>query len=214
MSFLSKLIKQCRRPSGWLGELTALRMNSGHARMTTWALGHLHISKEYVILDVGCGGGRTVNRLAKLAFDGKVMGLDFSESSVKISTKTNRDLIKAGRVEIRQGSVSEMPFQDDTFDLVTAVETYYFWPDLNADLREVRRVLKPEGRLLILVEAYKGSKYEERNLRWVKAGDMAYHSPQELKDLLITAGFTDVEMFEKYEKGWACTIGKKDEQKT
>ena len=209
MSFLSKLIKQCRKPSGWLGELTALKMNSGHARMTAWALGHLQIGKEYIILDVGCGGGRTVNRLAKLAPDGKVIGLDFSESSVKISTKINHDLIEASRVEIRQGSVSALPFQDDTFDLVTAVETYYFWPDLNADFQEVRRVLKPGGSLIIVVEAYKGSKFKERNLRWVKAGDMAYHSLQELKDLLITAGFTDVEMFEEYEKGWACGTGQK-----
>lgn len=210
MSFLSKLIKQCRRPSGWLGELTALKMNSGHAKMTAWALGHLPIGKEDFILDVGCGGGRTVNRLAKLATDGKVIGLDFSESSVKISTQTNRDFIKAGRVEIRQGSVSAIPFCDDSFDLVTAVETYYFWPDLNADLREIRRVLKPGGRLLLVVEAYKGSKFEERNQKWVEAGDMAYHSLQELKDIFLTAGFIDVEMFEEYEKGWACGTGKKE----
>lgn len=209
MSFLSKLIKQCRRPSGWLGELTALKMNSGHAKMTAWGLNHLDIGKTDVILDVGCGGGRTVNRLAKLASEGKAIGLDFSESSVKISTKTNRDLIKAGRVEIRQGGVSAIPFSDDTFDLVTAVETYYFWPDLNADFREVRRVLKPGGSFMILVEAYKGSKYEERNLRWVQAGHMAYHNLLELKDLLITAGFTDLKMFEEYEKGWACWTGQK-----
>jgi len=209
MSFLSKLIKQCRKPTGWLGEMTAYQMNSGHSMMTWWGLCHLSIKKDNVILDVGCGGGRTVNRLAQIAVEGKVYGIDFSESSVKVSEKTNRDLIKAGRVEIRQGAVSDLPFSDDTFDLVTAVETYYFWPDLNSDLQEVRRVLKPGGRLLIVVEAYKGSKYEERNLKWVEAGNMAYHSLQEIKDLLTNADYTDVEVFEEYEKGWSCAIGKK-----
>ena len=203
MSFLSKMLKQCRKPTGWLGELTALKMNSGHSKMTWWGVCHVSI------LDVGCGGGRTVNRLGQIAVEGKVYGIDFSESSVKVSEKTNRDLIKAGRVEIRQGSVSHLPFSDNTFDLVTAVETYYFWPDLNGDLQEVRRVLKPGGRLLIVVEAYKGSKFEERNLKWVEAGDMAYHSLQEMKDILTSAEYTGVEVFEEYEKGWSCAIGKK-----
>jgi ubiquinone/menaquinone biosynthesis C-methylase UbiE len=72
--------------------------------------------------------------------------------------KNNARWIDINRVEIRQGSVSQLPFPDDTFDLVTAVETHYFWPDLPADMREVFRVLKPGGAVIMIAETYKGSK--------------------------------------------------------
>jgi len=68
------------------------------------------------------------------------------------------------RVEIREGSVSQLPFSEDVFDLVTAVETHFWWPDLPADMREVLRVLKPGGTLIIIAEVYKGAKTKTAKL--------------------------------------------------
>lgn len=209
MSFIAKLIKQCRKPSGLFGELVARGMNSGHFKLTTWGLEHISINEDNVMLDIGCGGGKTVRTLAEIANKGKVYGIDYSEKSVSVSKRFNASLIAAGRVEIQQGTVSNLPFPDNKFDLITAIETHYFWPDLTHDMKEVLRVLKPGGRLMITGESYLGSRYDERNEKWAKLGNMTNHTIDEFNELFITAGYCDVKVFEEYERGWICGLGSK-----
>jgi hypothetical protein len=60
MSIVSKLMNQCKKPTGWLGRFNLWTMNSRHSKLTDWGLTHISISKHDTILDVGCGGGRTV----------------------------------------------------------------------------------------------------------------------------------------------------------
>ena len=93
--------------------------------MTDGGLRHVSIANDYTILDVGCGGGRTLSKLAAMAKEGKVYGIDHSEESVATSKRTTARLIRDGRVEVNHGSVSQLSFQEDTFDLVTAVETHF-----------------------------------------------------------------------------------------
>ena len=209
MSIMSKLLNQCRKPTGWLGRAAAWGMNRGHSKMTDWGLGHISIGKLDTILDVGCGGGETVHKLAGIATEGQVYGIDFSIESVTVSRRRNRQLIRAGRVDVQHCAVSCLPFSDDTLDLVTAVETHYFRPDLGSGLQKILRVLKPGGKLMIIGEAYKGGKYDDRNRKWVEWGNMAYHSLDELGELLSLSGYSDVQMFEEYERGWLCGIGSK-----
>ena len=141
------VLRQVRKPSGWLGMRMAQAMNLSHATMTDWGLQQLTAVKGAAILDVGCGGGRTVQKLASLAPEGTVIGLDYSPASVAVSRETNAKEIEAGRVRIEQGSVAALPFPDGAFDIVTAVETHYYWPDLPANVREILRVLNPAERL-------------------------------------------------------------------
>lgn len=177
--------------------------------MTDWGLSHILISKRDTILDIGCGGGGTIRKLNGTAADGKVYGIDYSEESVRISRKTNKRAIEAGRVEIRQGSVSSLPFQEGMFDLITAIETHYFWPDLVKDMKEVLRVLKPGGMLIMIGGEYKGGKYDARNQKWVEMADMAYHSVNEFEELFCHVGFTEVQVLEDYDRGWMCGVGRK-----
>ena len=163
------------------------------------------------ILDVGCGGGRTVHKLASIAQKGKVFGVDHSEASVSVSRQRNGRLIESGRVEVRHASVSRLPFHDRMFDLATAVETHYYWPNLPADLREVRRVLKPGGALLIITEAYKGGKHDKRLQLFAQAmAPLGYShlSVEENRELLSGAGFSGLEVFEEYDRGWLCALGR------
>src|SRR3954464_4753210 len=124
MSATDKVIAQCRKPSGFFGRFVLWDMNRHHSKLTDWGLAHVSIKTTGNILDVGCGGGRTIHKLATVASAGKVYGIDYSDDSVRAAQRANAHWIDAGRVEIQHGSVSQLPFANDTFDLVTAIETH------------------------------------------------------------------------------------------
>jgi ubiquinone/menaquinone biosynthesis C-methylase UbiE len=186
-------------------------MNKSHSKLTDWGLGHISIQPQYTILDIGCGGGRTVSKLAVLATQGKVFGVDYSEASVEASSKTNALSISAGRVEIHQGSVSALPFPDNTFDLITAVETHFWWPDLPSDLREVLRVSKPGGTLILIAEVYKGANTPVARLLEQQSARVGLQllTADEHRQLLANAGYSDVQVILKDGTAWICAIGKK-----
>ncbi len=213
MSAADKVIDQCRKPSGLFGRFVLWDMNRHHSKLTDWGLSHVSIKQTDSILDVGCGGGRTINKLAAMASEGKVFGIDYSEDSVAAARRTNARWIDIGRVEIEQGSVSQLPFADDSVDLVTAIETHLFWPDLPNDFRKIFRVLKPGGTLLIVAEIYRGGKHLEgvRKKIFEKhlAANMNLLTPDEHRGLFTNAGFSDVQVLEELNKGWICAVGKK-----
>src|ERR1700682_2647040 len=179
-------------------------MNLGHSKMTDWT-----VPKNAAILDVGCGGGRTVRRLAPLAPEGNVVGLDYSAASVAVSRDTNADDINAGRVQIEQGEVAALPFPDYTFDVVTAVETHYYWPDLPANVREVLRVLKPGGMFALIAETYRGGPFRLVYGIVMPLLRAAFLSDAEHRDLLTQAGFTEVATKHVSGKNWICATGRR-----
>jgi ubiquinone/menaquinone biosynthesis C-methylase UbiE len=167
--------------------------------------------EQDVILDVGCGGGRTVSKLAAIATQGKVYGIDHSTESVAMAMRTNKQLIDIACVEIQEASVSRLPFSDGAFDVITAVETHFWWPALPTDLREVLRVLKPGGRLIIIAEVYKGaaaftSKAAER---YSEKTGMALLSVEQHRELFTVAGYSDIQITTEPSKGWICCSGSK-----
>jgi len=170
-------------------------------------LSYLSIGKQNTILDVGCGGGGTIYKLAKIATNGKVYGVDFSNESVMVSHMTNRQFIQMGRVDIQQSTVSCLPFSDSIFDLVTAVNTHYFWPDLVTDMQEILRVLKSGGKLIIISSVYEGGKYDKRNHQYAELLKIAFPSLNELHEIFLRAGYSEIQMFEKYNRSWICGIG-------
>lgn len=206
MNLLGRLLSQCGRPRGWFGRFLVRGMNLGHYGLTRWGLSKVVIPENANVLDIGCGGGRTLETLASLVKLGKAVGIDYSEDSVAVARKRNQKLIASGRVEVLNGSVSSMPFSDATFDCVTAVESYYFWPDIAADLSEVRRVIKPNGQLVIIAGMYLGSKFDKRNMKLIRAGGMRCFSGQEFEDNLRDAGFPDVAVTMEPRKGWICVV--------
>jgi SAM-dependent methyltransferase len=203
------LLREVRKPSKWVGRFFLWIMNHSHSRLTDWGLTHVTVGKSFTILDVGCGGGRTVQKLAAMATEGAVYGVDYAKGSVAASRVKNASAIQAGRVAIAQGTVSRLPFADGSFDLVSAVETQYYWPDLVADMQEIRRVLKPGGTLIILAESYKKGKTNKLLQPVMKVLNAAYLSVEEQRDLFLAAGFRDVETFEERGSGWMCATGKK-----
>lgn len=211
MASESTRVNQCQKPTGWLGRLILWNMNSRHSKVTDWGLSKISIQKQDIILDIGCGGGRTVSKLAAHATGGKVYGLDYSQASVAVAKGTNRSWIEMGRVEIHVGSVSRLPFPANTFDLVTAVETHFWWPDLPADMREVSRVLKPGGMLIIIAEIYKGANTKTAKLaeKYLPMSGMKLLSVDEHRELFANAAYSDIQIIEESSKGWICATGRK-----
>ena len=205
------MVNQCSKPTGWLGRFTLWRMNASHSALTDWGLGHIAVRGNYTILDVGCGGGRTVSKLAAIATQGKVYGVDYSEESVAATQRTNARGIDLGSVEVRLGSVSQLPFSDGMFDLVTAVETHFWWPDLPGDMREVFRVTKPGGTLIVIAEVYKGAVTRVSKLaeKFAQRTGMVLLSVDEHREFLTRAGYSEVQVIENRSKGWISAFGRK-----
>jgi ubiquinone/menaquinone biosynthesis C-methylase UbiE len=199
--------RQVGRPRGPLGKTMVRGWNRSHAKLTDWGLQQLIPPENVVMLDVGCGGGRTVSRLSALAPSAKVVGLDVSAASVAVTRETNIGGIESGRVQILQGSVAALPFPSDMFDIVTAVETHYYWPDLAANVKDVLRVLKPGGTFALIAEAYRGGPFRLIYAIIMPLIGAALLSDAEHRDLLIQAGFTEVTTKHVPGKNWICATG-------
>jgi ubiquinone/menaquinone biosynthesis C-methylase UbiE len=208
VGFAMYVMRQCRKPTSILGRLLARQMNATHRSLTQWGLSHVEIGPQDAILDVGCGGGRTIETLAS-ATSALVCGIDYSSASVAVARSRNSAAIAAGHVRVEEASVSTLPFANASFDLATAVETHYYWPNLSADVREVMRVLKPGGAFLILAETYRG-----RTNDWLYRPVMelalgaTYLTPKQHRELLDSAGYRDIEVFEERSRGWICVTGR------
>lgn len=206
---VSKRASQWQHPRGRVGRLLLWSMNRRHARLSDWGLQHVSIHASDRVLDVGCGGGRTVAKLAEIARSGGVHGIDDSAESVATARRVNRSMIERGHVSVERASVLELPFANDSFDLVTAVETHFWWGDLAVGMREVFRVLKERGCLMVVADFYEDgrrAKWVERLAQWTR---MAVLDVEQHREMLTAAGFTDVEVAEEPSRGWISAVGRK-----
>lgn len=202
MGLLKSFFTNCANPQGRMGRAMLRFMNFGHAPLTNWGLDLIDIHDSWTMLDIGCGGGATLKRLLKRSNNAQVYGIDISQESVAKARKVNAKVLDK-QVFVCQGSAEKLPYEDQKFDLVTAVETVYFWPNLPHCLQEVGRVLKPGGKFAIMVEVIEGDSV------WTKVVDgMTAYSPEQLKKLLDEAGFVDTEIHRK-RPSYAAIIGVK-----
>ena len=201
-NILKSFFSQCARPEGALGRVMLSFMNYTHAPLTNWGLKLVDVQDGWTMLDVGCGGGFTIRRLLKQSKNAKVYGIDISEESVAKAKKVNANVLDK-QVFVTLGSAEKLPYEEGKFDLVTAVETVYFWPNLPDCLQEVRRVLKSGGKFAILVEVV------DSDSKWTSVVEgMTAFSPEDLKKLLDEAGFTQTEIHRK-KPTYATIIGVK-----
>lgn len=191
MGLLKKFFTNCAHPKGRMGRAMLKFMNLTHAPLTNWGLGLIEFQEGWTMLDIGCGGGKTLQRLLKRSKGGVVYGIDISDKSVAKARESNADLL-GKQVFVQKGSAAELPYDEGKFDLVTAVETVYFWPNLPGCMKEVRKVLKPGGCFAIMVEVV------ETDSKWTNYVDgMTVYTPEQLKQMLDDAGFLQTEIHRK-----------------
>lgn len=200
MGLLKSFFSQCACPKGSLGRVMLSFMNYTHAPLTNWGLKLVNVRDGWTMLDVGCGGGSTIRRLLKRSKGAQVYGIDISEESVAKAKQVNAAVLDK-QVFVCQGSAEKLPYEDGKFDLVTAVETVYFWPHLPDCLQEVRRVLKYGGCFAIMVEVV------DSDSKWTNVVEgMTAYPPEQLQKLLDEAGFIHTEVHRK-KPSYATILG-------
>lgn len=205
MGILKSFFQNTRKPEGIGGKLMLSMMNMGHNANALWGLSHIIIPPAAKILDIGCGGGKNIRNLLSRTPQGRIYGVDYSSESVEKSKHLNRTAILQGRSKVTQASVSSLPFADEKFDIATAFETIYFWPDLLQDFREVRRVLRENGLFLICNELAR----PEGSEKWIKMLDLSVYTKEDLARTLLEAGFGNISGHEHPNGKWLCLTAQK-----
>lgn len=141
---------QFGHPRGLLGRVAGAIMALENRERNAWAASLLDVRRTDHILEIGFGPGLALAYLIRLAPEGRIAGIDSSAVMVAQARARIAGAIRAGRADLRLGSAAALPFPDETFDRVLAVNSLHHWPDPVAGLREVRRVLRPGGSVAIV----------------------------------------------------------------
>jgi ubiquinone/menaquinone biosynthesis C-methylase UbiE len=177
---------QYRQPSGLIGRWIGGRMAQQHRPENLWTVNLLDVGNTDHILEIGFGPGFAIQTFARCARH--VAGIDFSRTMVAVARKRNAAAVREGKVDLRYGDAAELPFADTIFDKVYSIHSIYFWRDPLRVLREIRRVLKPNGYLVLTV--LPKERWNPENPDAAGTPDCIPYSGAELQALLAQAGFT------------------------
>lgn len=202
------LLGNPRKPEGEEGGLMLERMNRSHTPVTTWALSLLPDRENPTILDIGCGGGNTLRLLSEKYPDSRLYGIDYSPVSVAKSIEYNHEDVEKGKLQVTEGSVADMPYEEGSFDLITTVESFYFWPEPVESLKEVRRVLKKNGTFYLIADIYEKEGLPEEARQNILRYHLLNPTPEEFRSLFGQAGFREIRIHLFDGEDWICVEGK------
>ncbi len=142
---------QFGNPRGWLGRLALMSMAWKNGRYNGAARDALDLQAGDTVLEIGCGPGVSLRKVARLIGPGGfVSGVDYSSAAVRMARHKLHWMIHRGRAQVLRASAETLPFETGQFDKAYAVNSFQFWPKPQEALVELARVLKPGGRLVIV----------------------------------------------------------------
>ena len=183
------LIKQSQKPSGLIGRVITKIWSFYFKKLSLWAIKQTTISDNYRILEIGYGGGSTIKNLLALNKNLEIHGIDISKESYRTAQRVHSDSIRKGSVQLKIGNVENMPYQNNYFDRIFAIQTHIFWKDIKKSFQEVYRVLSSNSTLII------ASEKEKRHYHMTD-----YRTSHEFSQLLTSIGFSKIE--EKQNRNW------------
>lgn len=188
---LLKYYDRSRCPQGFWGRRVLKAMNGeAHGEMPNWALDALDLPGDVRMLDIGCGGGANMRRLLQRYPDGTVTGIDHSPLALDYAYNLNYNDMMV-RCIVLDCAIEGMLLGKESFDLVTAFETIYYWTGIEDCLSRIHRVIKPGGVLLIANEL-DGDNDAARSLE-LKSKDVFHIYPlSELTHILSNSGFGNI----------------------
>ena len=163
-----------------------------------WFMEQLEIPEDADILEVGCGPGALIQALAARATEGLIVGVDPSPTMLRQAARRNAQAIQKGLVQVQAASAAALPFGDAAFDKALTANSLPFWPDQEAGVREMWRVLTPGGVIAIILQP-----------RWARTDSEVKQIGEGLVSLLSSVGFQQARMEFKPMKPIAsvCALG-------
>ena len=140
-------MSQFAKPTGFFGKILAKGMARGHTVFYNNTAKAMNLKHDDKYLEIGFGAGLFINKYVSNIT--RIAGLDYSEDMVKLANDFNKNLVESGTAEFKHGDVTSIPWGDNEFSIVVAIETFFFWNEIEKSLKEIFRVLMPGGRLII-----------------------------------------------------------------
>jgi ubiquinone/menaquinone biosynthesis C-methylase UbiE len=177
---------QFGKPTGVDGEQVGLIMADANAAINSWTISLLGITANENVLEIGFGPGTAVEELVQQSQAKFIAGIDHSEVMLSQAAARNTRAIQDGRVELKLGTVSALPYEDAFFDKVFAVNSFHFWAEPLTDLAEIQRTMKPNGLIAITTQP-----------RWATSEQMVDEFGDQLVQRLVKAGFGSIRLEKK-----------------
>jgi ubiquinone/menaquinone biosynthesis C-methylase UbiE len=163
-------------------------MERGHRPVGEQAIAKMQIPSNAAVLDVGCGSGWATRLIATRAVQGHVIGIDVSDEMIRVACDQSKGF---PNLEFKVASAESLPFDDAMFSHAFSMESLYYYADIEAAAREIRRVLQPGGLFVTVVDLYKEN---EPSHQWIDNLKVPVHllSADDYRALLERVGFSNV----------------------
>ena len=168
------LMYQSKRPSGLVGLWMMKLWNRVYMPMVVWSVSQLDYRKGFhAILDVGVGNGASSKYLKMHFPNSQVLGIDISTTAIKSAEELSEPGLS---FEVKNVENTNLPVEE--FDLITAFQIHFHWANLTQAFLELKRILKPDGIILLACE-------------WSK---LAYYLPGFTKQEKLENFLTDLDL--------------------
>jgi len=146
--FIKYVGKNFGNPNGIIGKLFTKLMNIMNQKQYKAILDNINLFPNNVILDIGFGNGYLIKKLFKKNVEINIYGIEISNDMIKIVTHKLKNYIKKNYLKLTLEGIEQTSFENNTFDKICTVNTFYFWNELEKCFSEIKRILKPNGIFL------------------------------------------------------------------
>jgi len=194
MGLKEHFFKQFSHPTGTLGHLAGWLMRKRNTSRLRWGVEKLHMEANHDILEIGFGPGSFIEiLLQEHAHKGGIYGIDLSDVMYRQASRRNRTALQSGQLVLKQASVEAIPFESNRFDRVYTSNTNMFWPEAVENMKEIARVMKPDGRFCLSLQPY-----------WIKTDEGVREEAEKIKLQMEAAGFHNIETDFRHMKPISC----------